>query len=152
MLKNFDLNVLVNFTIGRKMINNRMGLGFSTQSENGHLTKLFDYRKLRPWDGVNKNPNAPAWGNSLSMNTDSAIEKVHHLALKQITLGYNLPDRISKKAGFSGVRFFLTAENLFYLSNYSGGNPEVVNIYTGRDNGDTYPLPRKYTLGLTLNF
>ena len=152
MWKNFDLNVLVNFTIGRKMINNRMGLGFSTQSENGHLTKLFDYRKLRPWDGVNKNPNAPAWGNSLSMNTDSAIEKVHHLALKQITLGYNLPDRISKKAGLSGVRFFLTAENLFYLSNYSGGNPEVVNIYTGRDNGDTYPLPRKYTLGLTLNF
>lgn len=75
-----------------------------------------------------------------------------HLALKQITLGYNLPDRISKKAGLSGVRFFLTAENLFYLSNYSGGNPEVVNIYTGRDNGDTYPLPRKYTLGLTLNF
>ena len=50
MWKNFDLNVLVNFTIGRKMINNRMGLGFSTQSENGHLTKLFDYRKLRPWD------------------------------------------------------------------------------------------------------
>lgn len=116
------------------------------------MTKLFDYRKLRPWDGVNKKPNAPAWGNSLSMNTDSAIEKVHHLALKQITLGYNLPDRISKKAGLSGVRFFLTAENLFYLSNYSGGNPEVVNIYTGRDNGDTYPLPRKYTLGLTLNF
>ena len=152
MWKNFDLNVLVNFTIGRKMINNRMGLGFSRQSEDGHLTKLFDYRKLRPWDGVNKKPNAPAWGNSLSMNTDSAIEKVHHLALKQITLGYNLPDRISKKAGFSGVRFFLTAENLFYLSNYSGGNPEVVNIYTGRDNGDTYPLPRKYTLGLTLNF
>ena len=150
--KNFDLNVLVNFTIGRKMINNRMGLGFSRQSEDGHLTKLFDYRKLRPWDGVNKKPNAPAWGNSLSMNTDSAIEKVHHLALKQITLGYNLPDRISKKAGLSGVRFFLTAENLFYLSNYSGGNPEVVNIYTGRDNGDTYPLPRKYTLGLTLNF
>ena len=152
MWKNFDLNVLVNFTIGRKMINNRMGLGFSRQSEDGHLTKLFDYRKLRPWDGVNKKPNAPAWGNSLSMNTDSAIEKVHHLALKQITLGYNLPDRISKKAGLSGVRFFLTAENLFYLSNYSGGNPEVVNIYTGRDNGDTYPLPRKYTLGLTLNF
>ena len=99
MWKNFDLNVLVNFTIGRKMINNRMGLGFSRQSEDGHLTKLFDYRKLRPWDGVNKKPNAPAWGNSLSMNTDSAIEKVHHLALKQITLGYNLPDRISRRQG-----------------------------------------------------
>ncbi len=150
--KNFDLNVLVNFTLGRKMINNRMGMGFSLQSEESHLTKLFDYRKLRPWDGSNNKPNAPAWGNSLSMNTDSAIEKVHHLSLKQLTLGYNLPDEISKKVGISGVRFFVTAENLFYLSNYSGENPEVVNIYTGRDNGDTYPLPRKYTLGLTLNF
>mgnify|MGYP002704010127 FL=1 len=60
--------------------------------------------------------------------------------------------KLSKKIGFSGVRLFFTAENLFYLSNYSGDNPEVVDIYTGVDNGSNYPLPRKYSVGLTLNF
>lgn len=67
MWKNFDLNVLVNFTIGRKMINNRMGLGFSRQSEDGHLTKLFDYRKLRPWDGVTKKSEGSRLGEILSV-------------------------------------------------------------------------------------
>ena len=31
-------------------------------------------------------------------------------------------------------------------------NPELVDVYKGIDNGTQYPLPRKMTLGLTLNF
>ena len=86
------------------------------------------------------------------MQTDKRVEKVHSVSLKQITLGYDLSKELSKKIGFSAIRFFLTAENLFYLSNYSGDNPEVVDVYRGIDNGNTYPLPRKYSIGLTLNF
>ena len=52
-----------------------------------------------------------------------------------------------------GVRLFMTGENLFLWTNYSGLGPETVNPAAGGiDNFDNYPLARKFTLGLTLNF
>ncbi len=83
---------------------------------------------------------------------DCDIEKVHMIRLKQLTLGYNLHDKIAKKAGLAGVRLFLTMENLFLLTNYSGLDPEIVNITSGIDFLSSYPLPRKFTVGLTINF
>ena len=83
---------------------------------------------------------------------DSDIEKVHMVRLKQLTLGYNLHDKIAKKIGLAGARLFLTTENLFLLTNYSGLDPEIVNITSGVDLMNSYPLPRKFTVGLTINF
>lgn len=51
-----------------------------------------------------------------------------------------------------GLRAFITGENVFTLSNYSGVDPEVVSIENGRDDFNAYPLARKWTIGLTLNF
>ena len=82
----------------------------------------------------------------------SNIENVSSVSLKQLTLGYDLPKNLLQKTFFKEVRLFATGEDLFYLSNYSGLNPEVVNVYTGLDSGNAYPLPRKWTLGLTVKF
>ena len=149
MWKGFDLNVLVNYTLGRKMINAKIAESFPVF---GSSTKMLDYRELDFWTSPDKNANMPMLGNSPQSMLDSNIEKIYHLNLKQLTIGYNLPDRIAHGIKFSGVRFFMTMENLFYLSNYSGENPEVVDVYSGIDKGLSYPLPRKWTLGLTLNF
>ena len=145
--KNLDLNLLFNYVLGRKMINARIENSFSR-----YTTKLFDYRDLRVWTEPGCEANMPAWGNFIQASLDTNIEKVNYLTLKQLTIGYNLPEFLARKAGFSGVRFFVTAENLFYRSNYSGENPEVIDVYGGYDSGGEYPLPRKWTLGLTLNF
>lgn len=144
--KNFDLNVLLNFSFGRKMINSRVA------SLNKKGPKFVDYRDLHYWTEPGCKANLPALGNNVPHSIDTNIETVHSMSLKQITLGYNLPDRIMHKIGFTGARFFFTGENLFYLSNYSGENPEVVDVYSGSDFGTGYPLPRKWTFGMTLNF
>lgn len=146
--KGFDLNILFNYSLGRKMINAKTALSYADDPH----TKMFDYRDLVHWAPNVKKPNAPELGKEIKYELDSNIETVHSLSLKQITLGYDLPNRLAAKAGFSGIRCFVTGENLFYLSNYSGENPEVINIYEGIDKADQYPLPRKWTLGLTLNF
>ena len=83
---------------------------------------------------------------------DCDIEKVHFLRLKQLTLGYNLEEKIVRKIGISSARFFVTAENLFLLTNYSGIDPELIDPTNGMDNLASYPLPRKFTVGLTVNF
>lgn len=62
--------------------------------------------------------------NQFSGVYDTAIEKVHMLRLKQLTLGYNLDRQIAGKIGLSGARLFMTMENLFLLTNYSGLDPE----------------------------
>lgn len=146
--KGFDLNILFNYTLGRKIINARVAQSFKEAPS----TKMFDYRDINRWTSIEKNPNLPEWGKKIIYDLDSNIEKVHSVSLKQLTLGYNLPTNLATKAGLSGVRLFVTGENLFYLSNYSEGNPEVINLYDGIDKGDQYPIPRKWTLGLTLNF
>ncbi|WP_026207753.1 SusC/RagA family TonB-linked outer membrane protein [Butyricimonas synergistica] len=144
--KNFDLNVLFNFSFGRKMINGRN----TSLSKKG--PKFADYKDLHYWTEPGCKANLPRLGESVAVFFDTNIETVHSMSLKQITLGYNMPNELIKKVGFSGARVFVTAENLFYLSNYSGDNPEVVDLYSGHDSGTSYPLPRKWTFGLTLNF
>ena len=54
--------------------------------------------------------------------------------------------------GLKEFRIFASGENLLTWDNYSGLDPETVNITTGVDNGTNYPLARKLTLGITLKF
>ncbi|OKZ20607.1 MAG: SusC/RagA family TonB-linked outer membrane protein [Butyricimonas synergistica] len=140
--RNFSLNLLFNFVLGRDMINTAKATG----------SNYTDLRKLDYWKKPGDETNLPKIGAQIYPKVRSNIENVHSVSLKQITLGYDLPKKMAKKAGFNGVRFFGTIENLFYLSNYSGMNPELVDVYKGIDNGTQYPLSRKMTLGLTLNF
>lgn len=149
MWKNFDLNILFNYVVGRKMINAKDANSFDVYSSK---PKFFDYREVAFWSEDNHDANMPALGNTLLYLLDTKIEKVSYVSLKQLTLGYNLPKQLMRKAGLGGLRLFATVENLFYLSDYSGGNPETIDVYGGIDKGTDYPLPRKWTLGLTLNF
>ena len=50
------------------------------------------------------------------------------------------------------LRVFVSGENLLTFSNYLGVDPEVVSIVNGVDDGTSYPLARKFTLGLTVKF
>ena len=83
---------------------------------------------------------------------DRYVEKVNWLKLKTATLGYNLPTDISKKVKMEQIRLFISGENLFTWTNYSGIDPEIVDIRTGVDEARNYPLARKFTIGLTLKF
>ena len=71
---------------------------------------------------------------------------------KTVTMGYSLPSFISKKMKMEEFRVFISGENLWTFTNYSGLDPETVDIATGIDNGVAYPLARKISIGLTLKF
>lgn len=145
--KNFDLNMLFSFSLGRKVIRTAGEQMFASIPQ-----LFFDYRDVTFWSAPGDKADFPKYGKTIMPLLDSNIETVNSLSLRQLTLGYNIEDRWIKRVGLSGARFFMTVENLFYLSNYSYGNPETIDVYTGIDDGKSYPLPRKWTLGLTLNF
>ena len=155
--KQFDLNIFFVYSFGRNIL--KIYDDKSLNVDPAEMRPMFvDVRKINAWTGPDsKNPDYPrlisyTLADQFSGNYDCDIEKVNMLRLKQLTLGYNLHERFAKRIGLSGARVFLTAENLFLLTNYSGPEPEIVNITTGLDGLNGYPLPRKFTVGLTINF
>jgi hypothetical protein len=83
-----------------------------------------------------------------------AIEDGSFLRLQNVTLGYTLPEKITRKAAISRCRFYFTGYNLFILTKYSGYDPEV-RVQDGLTPGvddNVYPRSRMYTFGLNLSF
>ncbi|MDO5665132.1 MAG: SusC/RagA family TonB-linked outer membrane protein [Bacteroidia bacterium] len=155
--KEWDLSILHTFTISRKIMNMYMKPSLVFSGSFG--TIMTDPGKYTFWTKPNDNANFPiitatnnGYIGQYDGGLDSHIENVSYLRLKQLTLGYNCPKKWTDVLGVEGIRMFITGENLFLLSNYSGVDPEIVNPQMGIDEGVNYPLARKFTLGLTLKF
>ena len=88
--------------------------------------------------------------------TDWAVEDADFLRLNTLTLGYTLPTQLTKRIGVSSLRFYVTAYNVFTLTNYSGFDPEAdcIRRTTLTPNVDYsgYPKSRQFVVGLNLNF
>lgn len=89
--------------------------------------------------------------NNFAVNLLSNVYRVSYIKLKQASLGYTLPESLSRRLGF-GARVYVSGENLFTLTDYPGPDPESIDPVSGVDNFNNYPLARKVTFGLTLNF
>lgn len=118
---------------------------------------LFDVDKVTFWEKPGDEPDYPMlqfdWVvGDFTGRLDRFVEKVNWLKLKTVTIGYSLPGKWMRRCGLEQVRVFASGENLFTITNYSGLDPEIVSINSGIDYGVGYPLPRKYTLGLTVKF
>lgn len=154
--KQFDLNIFFIYSIGRHILKTYDDRSLTPNT--GGAPLYINVEKINAWTGEkNSKPGFPRLityevGEQYSGRYDCDIEKVHMLRLKQLTLGYNLHQQFAQKIGLTSARIFLTAENLFLFTNYSGLDPEIVDITKGIDNSGAYPLPRKFSVGLTVNF
>lgn len=84
------------------------------------------------------------------------IEDGSFLKLKNVTIGYTIQSNFLKKAMISKVRFYVSSQNLFTITKYTGLDPEIGlqngnATQNGLDNG-TYPSSRFYTVGLNVIF
>ena len=84
------------------------------------------------------------------------IENGSFLKLKTLTVGYNLPSALVKRLTLSKIRFYVSSQNLFTITKYTGLDPEIGvqggnATQNGVDNG-TYPGSRFYTVGLNVTF
>lgn len=156
--KGFDVNVLFSYSLGRHILNagsTSIGTQLAMNPEEiarpvfGSIGDLDFWQK--PGDTGLPANRAESGLQNFTPFLSSNVEKVNYIKLKTLTLGYTLPESFMQKAGFT-ARVFFSAENLFTLTNYTGNDPETVDVVTGIDNYNNYPLARKVTLGLTLNF
>ncbi len=153
--KNFDMNFSMSYQIGLHLVNPviKRSIRMDPSFIGGRYLPLpFNIYNTSFWEKPGDNTDYPMlqednWVHF--MNVDRDVEKVNWLKLKTLTIGYSLPKHMTNKIRINQLRFFVSGENLFTWTDFSGMDPELVGL-TGGFNGEVYPLPRKYTVGLTL--
>lgn len=82
------------------------------------------------------------------------LEDGDFLKLSNITLGYDVPVKGDLAKYINAARVYVSASNVFCITNYSGIDPEVSNYFLapGIDGQDKYPTTRSFTVGVNFNF
>lgn len=75
------------------------------------------------------------------------LKDMSFIRLKNIELGYSLPDRISRKLYISGARLFVRGSNVLTFTGFKLWDPELKS-----NTGAAYPLMKSYSMGLELRF
>lgn len=82
------------------------------------------------------------------------LEKASFVRLKDIQLGYTLPESVARNLGISRGRVFISAINLLTITDYTGRDPEAPAggspLQPGNDTG-SYPVPRAFTAGMQID-
>jgi TonB-linked SusC/RagA family outer membrane protein len=159
--KQFDFRVLVVGSVGAEMLR-------ATNFYTGNIDGVFNVRKEiadrwrspeQPGSGRVPTTNGTGRGRVMFRDTHSySVEKTDYAWIRNITLGYTLPNGIGKNKFIQQVRLYGTVQNAFLFTGYSG-NPEGTN-YNRDDTGalvpgidySNYPVPRIFTLGANLSF
>lgn len=147
--KGFDLAVQFYGAFGGEVINGNKAFAYQ---EGVH--KDLGYQ----WTEQNTSTNVPAYRGGGHENyrgrNDIYLEDGSFVRLRNVTLGYMLPESLNKKMGISKFRIYATAINPLTITNYTGYDPEVGNnglSSRGIDRG-TYPVTASYRLGLQFGF
>jgi hypothetical protein len=146
--KGFDLNVFFQGVSGNSIFNSVRALGLNA----GYGYNLLTESK-NAWSPENPDATIPRLSttdpnNNWTRVSDFFIEDGSFLRLKNVTLGYTLPKKLFSKLQ---LRVYVTGQNLFTITDYSGMDPEVGIEDSGVDVG-MYPLSKVYMSGLTLKF
>lgn len=147
-----DLSFMFQFSYGNEVYNaTRM---FCTQSQDERSNSLGELRDR--WTTTNASNTVPSVDGYVKYDVTSRfIEDGSFLRLKNLTLGYTLPEKLTRKFYVSKLRVYATAQNLFCLTRYSGYDPEV-NVKSSplmpSFDWGAYPRSKSFTFGLELQF
>src|SRR4030095_12855342 len=90
---------------------------------------------INRWHGEGTSNSIPrmttARDNLNHRTSDMFVESGAFFRLKNLTLGYTLPQRISDVLRMSKARFYVTGQNIFVITKYKGMDPELGIIQTG---------------------
>ena len=140
-----------NFRYGNKIVNNnRMNL--ESMYGNGNQSRAVNYR-WRVEGDIAQIPRALRQYGYNYLGSDRFVEDGSFIRLNYSQISYSLPPATIKKWGLSQLSFYLSANNLFVITKYSGSDPEVGYGGYGisADNAQT-PRAKSATLGITVQF
>ena len=153
--KNFDLNVFFQFSYGNDILNfgNTSLLNAGEDIENNQLATA-----LKRWQEPGDVTSVPRYelGNTFNNRHSSRfLEDGSFLRLKNVSVGYSVPGKYIEKYKIQSMRVYASATNLFTLTRYSGGDPEVSTLdgSTSAQGTDLFTLPqvKTFMLGIRMD-
>ena len=121
------------------------------------FTEHLDYFRPDAGDPLGQNLNSyyprVAWDSGKNQQIQTKyLQNAAYCRLKNVTLGYTLPQHITEKWYVQNLRLFVSAENLFTITSFSKlSDPELVDA-GGWGFGKTYPLSKTFSCGLSVTF
>ena len=127
------------------------GNGLDNQDE-----YIFNNRWQNPGD-ITDVPQARLFTNNGHSTSTRYLQDADFIRLRNLTLGYSLPQQALDRLGMSRVRVYLSGLNLLTITDYRGYDPESSNddANTNTNVGSTFysgPPAKVYTIGLNLTF
>lgn len=150
--KGVDLSFFFQGSYGNKIFNFlQQKLELTTVNLNAAGNLVDRYSASNPGGTMPRATNAP-----VSQVADIYIEDGSYLRLKNLTLGYTLPKELISKIHLKQLRFYVGAQNIWTLTDYTGLDPEVNffdtdNTKQGIDYG-AYPSNKTFLAGLNISF
>ena len=152
--KNFDLITFFYGSQGNDIFNYTKNLTDFWQSLPGQKSKDLLYNS---WTEKNREATIPkaSYSSNFSSNTQVCsyyIEDGSYLRMKDLQIGYTLPQSMTGKLKINSLRIYLQAINLFTITRYSGLDPEIggSDLAFGIDYGN-YPAAKQFIFGINLS-
>lgn len=152
--KNLSLRVFIEGSQGVSMLNNNLvDTYFPVQFRRNKLAEPY----LNRWTPENPSNKYPSFVNPLSQGQKSVnsrtVQDASYVRLKTVRLSYNVPSA-TLRGMLRSATVYVTGENLYTLTNYTGLNPALNSNgnANARIDYNTYPLSRTFTAGVKLGF
>jgi TonB-linked SusC/RagA family outer membrane protein len=155
--KGIDLAFDFQGVYGNKILNlNQRYINNNEGNTNEMIEGLNRWRsEAEPGDGNTNRGNRKAKGYNGRTSTWH-IEDGSYFRLQNVSLGYTLPKHITQKFYVQNLRIYVSGQNLWTVTGYTGYNPEVnmrpSNSLTPGEDYGTYPLAKIFTTGINITF
>ena len=155
--KNFAFNFLIQGKQGYEIFN---GTSFFIRNLEGWSNGHNDINNYYSPSNPNAEYAHPGKHVKTYEQSDLLVEDGSYIRLRKVSLKYTLPQKITEKLSIDQAKVYVSANNLFTITNYSGFNPEVSSsnksfnslaITPGFDYG-AYPVARTIVFGVSLTF
>ncbi|PRY98835.1 TonB-dependent receptor [Marinilabilia salmonicolor] len=153
---NFDFTANLYASVGNELVNWLREDLYSTQSsDNNVISGLLD----EAWHGEGTSNDIPIVSHTdLNQNfarfSDYYVEDGSYMRVKNVQLGYSLPESVLDRIGLTKCRFYVSGQNILTVTNFEGVDPEVAgdNVLNFGFSGWTYPVLPTYLIGANITF
>ncbi|MFT4154408.1 SusC/RagA family TonB-linked outer membrane protein [Parafilimonas sp.] len=147
--KSFDLSLDFNGVADADVYNANKGLRYG----NENWTKAFYENRWHGEGTSTTNPSVNVGGNENYYTNSWYVESGSYFRIRNIQLGYTLPQNTLQKIGIQNFRCYFNAQNPVIFTKYTGFTPEVTGNPGSRGiDNNVYPLAAIYIIGVNLTF
>ncbi|MFY0687410.1 MAG: TonB-dependent receptor [Cyclobacteriaceae bacterium] len=159
--KGLDVTMFFNGVSGNKIVNGNIYRAWFENDNNKFTSMLDSWTESNPSEDMPRFTIQDLAGNGTRMS-DFLLEDGSYFRLRNLMIGYTIPGDFTDVVKLKRARVYVSAQNLFTMTKYTGYYPEVgqgsrdrgsnENIFNAGVDENAYPMAKNYQIGIQVNF